>query len=36
MALARDGLQRGQSLKQIASAVGYTPTSLSRALARQR
>ena len=36
MALARDGLQRGQSLKQIASSVGYTPTSLSRALARQR
>ncbi len=35
MALARDGLLRGQSLKQIASAVGYTPTSLSRALARQ-
>lgn len=35
MALARDGLQRGQSLKRIASAVGYTPTSLSRALARQ-
>ena len=34
MALARDGLQSGQSLKQIAAAVGYTPTSLSRALAR--
>lgn len=36
MALARDRLARGQGLKQIAAAVGYTPTSLSRALARGR
>ena len=35
MALARDGLQRGQALKQVAASVGYTPTSLSRALARK-
>jgi AraC-like DNA-binding protein len=35
MALARDGLQRGQALKQVAASVGYTPTSLSRALARR-
>jgi AraC-like DNA-binding protein len=35
MALARDHLGRGQGLKQTAAAVGYTPTSLSRALARR-
>jgi AraC-like DNA-binding protein len=35
MALARDRLARGQGLKQVAAAVGYTPTSLSRALARR-
>lgn len=35
MALARASLQRGQALKQAAAEVGYTPTSLSRALARQ-
>ncbi len=35
MALARDGLQRGQALKQVAASVGYTPTSLSRALTRR-
>jgi AraC-like DNA-binding protein len=34
MALARDRLARGQELKETAPAVGYTPTSLSRALAR--
>jgi len=34
MALARDHLGRGLGLKQTAAAVGYTPTSLSRALAR--
>ena len=36
MALARDRLGRGQGLKQTAAAVGYTPTSLSRALARRQ
>jgi AraC-like DNA-binding protein len=35
MALARDHLGRGRGLKQTASAVGYTPTSLSRAMARR-
>ena len=35
MALARDHLARGRGLKQTAAAVGYTPTSLSRALARR-
>jgi AraC-like DNA-binding protein len=35
MALARDHIARGQGLKQAAAAVGYTPTSLSRALARR-
>jgi AraC-like DNA-binding protein len=36
MALARDHLGRGRGLKQTAAAVGYTPTSLSRALARRQ
>lgn len=35
MALARDHLARGRGLKRTAAAVGYTPTSLSRALARR-
>ena len=33
MVLAHDGLQRGQSLKQISSAAGYTRASLWWALA---
>lgn len=33
MALARDRLRRGQGLKQAAAAVGFTRTSLLRALA---